>query len=281
MKCNSWMLTLSFSTHGFSTQSLTNNCGTLKHGWLSEAFQVMQLCPSCGITWIMLSCLKELLKIILCSNTVKSSHPWIKSRNVTKHTTSQFHHHNDWFNTWCGWRRKGSEKSTPVLAPFVSCLIDMMVASQITSSFLVERSHHLPSLHQWSESPCSKKCLPPTLLTDHKILYKMHLQCSIYPWCSLSCVLNSSELHFGQTWDKNQQDSFLMTENTNIHYDLFQTCSHDINTLYNKTEIYLSLDYRKDTLSFISTSLLWPSCHSNCSNPFWLSPCVWTSLTLP
>ena len=50
---------------------------------------------------------------------------------------------------------------------------------------------------------------------------------------------------------------------------------------HNNTETYLSLDQLQDNLSIISTSILWPSCHSDYSNPFWLTPRVWTSLTLP
>jgi len=80
-------LSKSSPLHSFYTKpshkGLTIPYGILRHGGLPEVFQTMQLCPSCGSTWIMLSYTKRHLKIILCVNTVKASHPWITfSSNV-------------------------------------------------------------------------------------------------------------------------------------------------------------------------------------------------------
>ena len=110
-------------------------CGTLKHGGFPQTFQIMQLCPSCGSAWIMLSYPKGHLKIILCANTVKVSHPWITSMCLIKHIQ-----HNttippsQWLIYRCSWRLKDNEKIHQVFAEFVSCLINMMVTSHITSS---------------------------------------------------------------------------------------------------------------------------------------------------
>ena len=97
----------------------------------------------------------------------------------------------------------------------------------------------------------------------------------VYPWFSLICFLNESELHFGQTWDTTQQDSFMMKENTNIHQYLLNACSNNVNTLNNNTEIHLSLDYQQDNLCIFSSDVLWPSCHSDYSNHiFVISMCL-------
>ena len=73
----------------------------------------------------------------------------------------------------------------------------------------------------------------------------------------------------------------VQTKQNKIHSDLLWTYSLHINSPHNNTETYLSLYQLQDNLSIISTSILWPSCHSDYSNPFWLTPRVWTSLTLP